>query len=102
MTIVVLVLLFSVQYLGTAKISTVFAPIICIWLLFNAALGFVNLSTYGWGVWQVRILLQGGTELAAVNCAAVLLLIVCQYSHTRPLSCPAICTKRPKFICKPA
>jgi KUP system potassium uptake protein len=56
-TIVVLVLLFSVQYMGTAKISTVFAPIICIWLLFNAALGFANLSTYGWGVWQVRMLL---------------------------------------------
>jgi KUP system potassium uptake protein len=52
-TMVVLILLFSVQYLGTAKISAVFAPVIAVWLLFNAAIGFYNLSTCGWGVWQV-------------------------------------------------
>lgn len=51
--IVVLVVLFSVQYMGTAKISAVFAPIITVWLLFNAAIGFANLSINGWGVWQV-------------------------------------------------
>jgi len=53
-TIVVLVLLFSVQYMGTAKISAVFAPIIAVWLLFNAGIGFANLSMNGWGVWKVR------------------------------------------------
>lgn len=52
-TIAVLVILFGVQHLGTGRISMVFAPVITVWLLFNAALGFYNLSACGWGVWKV-------------------------------------------------
>jgi KUP system potassium uptake protein len=44
----------SVQYLGTGKISFMFAPIVLVWLIFNASLGFYNLSTCGWGILQVR------------------------------------------------
>lgn len=52
-SVAVLVLLFSVQRLGTGKVSAAFAPVITVWLLFNAALGLYNLSTCGWAVWQV-------------------------------------------------
>lgn len=50
--IAVLVILFSVQYMGTSKIAGVFAPVIAVWLLFNAAIGLTNLSLHGWGVWR--------------------------------------------------
>ena len=52
-TIAVLAVLFSVQQLGTGVISVAFAPVITVWLLFNTGLGFYNLSTCGWGAWQV-------------------------------------------------
>ncbi|KIZ05369.1 Potassium transporter 1 [Monoraphidium neglectum] len=51
-SIAVLVLLFAVQRAGTGKISVVFAPVVTVWLLFNASLGFYNLSTNGWGIWE--------------------------------------------------
>jgi KUP system potassium uptake protein len=51
--IVVLVVLFSVQYMGTSKIAAAFAPIITVWLLFNAGIGLTNLSRFGWTAWQV-------------------------------------------------
>ena len=52
-TIAVLIMLFAVQRLGSGRVSVVFAPVILVWLLFNAGLGVYNLSTCGWGVWKV-------------------------------------------------
>ena len=42
----ILILLFLIQPLGTSKLATLFAPIIIIWLLFNACFGIYNLSKY--------------------------------------------------------
>ena len=39
----ILVLLFLIQPLGTSKIASTFAPIVIIWLLFNAVFGIYNL-----------------------------------------------------------
>lgn len=46
----ILVLLFAVQPFGTAKIGTVFAPIVILWLGMLAGFGIYNLATYGAGV----------------------------------------------------
>jgi KUP system potassium uptake protein len=46
----ILILLFAVQPLGIEKISYAFAPIIIIWLGFNAAFGIYNLTKYDAGV----------------------------------------------------
>jgi KUP system potassium uptake protein len=45
-TCTILVLLFLVQPLGVEKISIVFAPIVVIWLMFNAGFGIYNLARY--------------------------------------------------------
>ena len=42
----ILVLLFLVQPLGTSRIASTFAPIVIIWLLFNAAFGIYNLALF--------------------------------------------------------
>ena len=42
----ILVLLFMVQPLGTAKLASAFAPIVIIWLFFNAVFGIYNLVLY--------------------------------------------------------
>lgn len=42
----ILVLLFLVQPLGTAKLGTAFAPVVVVWLLWNLSLGIYNLVLY--------------------------------------------------------
>lgn len=42
----ILVFLFLLQPLGTSKIGTTFAPVVMVWLLFNFAVGIVNLVRY--------------------------------------------------------
>lgn len=42
----ILILLFLIQPLGTSKLATAFAPIVIIWLCFNAAFGFHNLAKF--------------------------------------------------------
>jgi len=42
----ILVLLFAVQPFGTTKIASSFAPIVMIWLLFNACAGIYNLAKF--------------------------------------------------------
>jgi KUP system potassium uptake protein len=42
----ILVLLFAIQPLGTTKLASSFAPIVIIWLLFNAVFGIYNLVIY--------------------------------------------------------
>lgn len=46
----ILVLLFLIQPLGTSKIATAFAPIVIIWLGFNAGFGIYNLVEHDWTV----------------------------------------------------
>jgi K+ transporter len=62
LTIAVLVVLFSVQHYGTGRVSLAFAPVILVWLLLNAGIGFYNMHTYGWEIWQVRrVVMQWST-----------------------------------------
>lgn len=49
-TCAILVLLFAIQPLGTAKLGTSFAPIVTVWLLFNACAGIYNLSQHDYTV----------------------------------------------------
>lgn len=42
----ILILLFLIQPLGTSKLASSFAPIVIIWLLFNACFGIFNLAKY--------------------------------------------------------
>ena len=42
----ILILLFLIQPLGTSKLASFFAPIVIIWLLFNACFGIFNLAKY--------------------------------------------------------
>lgn len=42
----ILVLLFAIQPFGTTKIATTFAPIVIIWLIFNAICGIYNLAKF--------------------------------------------------------
>ena len=46
----ILVVLFALQPLGIEKISYAFAPIIIVWLAFNAVFGIYNLTKYDAGV----------------------------------------------------
>ncbi|KFZ24531.1 hypothetical protein V502_00991 [Pseudogymnoascus sp. VKM F-4520 (FW-2644)] len=48
----ILVVLFVIQPLGITKISFAFAPIIIIWLGFNAVFGIYNLAKYDAGVFE--------------------------------------------------
>ena len=45
-TAAILILLFLIQPLGTTKIATTFAPIVIIWLAFNACFGIYNLAKF--------------------------------------------------------
>ena len=45
-TCAILILLFMVQPLGVGRVSTAFAPVILIWLLWNAVFGVYNLARY--------------------------------------------------------
>ncbi|EHK99256.1 putative Potassium transporter 5 [Glarea lozoyensis 74030] len=45
-TCAILILLFAVQPFGTTKIASSFAPIVIVWLLFNAVCGIYNLSMH--------------------------------------------------------
>lgn len=38
-TCVIIVLLFAIQPLGTAKVASTFAPVIIVWFLFNLSFG---------------------------------------------------------------
>ncbi|KAF2234202.1 potassium transporter [Viridothelium virens] len=49
-TAAILILLFVIQPFGTTKLATTFAPIIIIWLAFNAVFGIYNLAKYDWTV----------------------------------------------------
>lgn len=42
----ILILLFMIQPFGTSRIATSFAPIVVVWLLFNAISGIYNLAMY--------------------------------------------------------
>lgn len=42
----ILVCLFMAQRFGTDKVGYTFAPIICIWFIFIAAIGFYNFVNY--------------------------------------------------------
>lgn len=46
----IIVLLFLIQPLGIHRVSSVFAPVVIIWLLFNAAFGIHNLVSHDWTV----------------------------------------------------
>jgi KUP system potassium uptake protein len=46
----ILILLFLIQPLGTTKLATTFAPIVLVWLAFNAGFGIHNLARYDWTV----------------------------------------------------
>jgi len=46
----ILIILFLVQPFGVTKISVVFAPIVIIWLAFNAAFGIYNLANFDYTV----------------------------------------------------
>ncbi|KAH0035155.1 putative potassium transporter, partial [Aureobasidium melanogenum] len=46
----ILVLLFLLQPLGIQKLASCFAPIVIIWLLFNASFGIYNLVMHDWTV----------------------------------------------------
>lgn len=46
----ILILLFLIQPLGTSKIATTFAPIVIIWLAFNAVFGVYNLVKFDYTV----------------------------------------------------
>jgi KUP system potassium uptake protein len=73
----ILVLLFLVQPLGISRISSVFAPIVIIWLAFNLAFGIYNLAHFDWrvlkafspyfaGLWFVRNKTEGWKSLGGI------------------------------------
>jgi len=45
-TCTILVLLFAIQPFGTSKIASTFAPIVIVWLIFNAICGIYNLALH--------------------------------------------------------
>lgn len=49
-SVVILILLFSVQRMGTDKVGFTFAPIVCLWFTFITGIGLYNLFTHGVGV----------------------------------------------------
>ena len=73
----ILVLLFLIQPLGTSKIASTFAPIVIVWLCFNAAFGIYNLvlfdhsvlkafSPYFAGAFLVRNRTDGWRKLGGI------------------------------------
>ena len=59
----IIILLFLVQPLGTAKIATAFAPIVIIWLLLNAVFGIYNLVRFDHSVLKAFSPYFAGTYL---------------------------------------
>lgn len=49
-TIIILLLLFLVQFLGTNKVGAIFSPIVILWLLLLAGMGIFNMVKFGPGV----------------------------------------------------
>ena len=49
-SVAILILLFLVQPFGIHRISSTFAPVVIIWLLFNAVFGIYNLVMHDWTV----------------------------------------------------
>lgn len=49
-SVAILVLLFFAQPLGINRISSAFAPVVVIWLLFNLSFGIYNLVQHDWTV----------------------------------------------------
>ncbi|KAF2102937.1 potassium uptake protein [Rhizodiscina lignyota] len=73
----ILVLLFLVQPFGITKIGSTFAPVVIVWLLFNAAFGIYNLAVYDHsvlkafspyyaGLWFVRNKTSGWINLGGI------------------------------------
>jgi len=73
----ILILLFMVQPLGIHRISSAFAPVVIIWLLFNASFGIYNLVMFDWrvlkafspffaGDWFMRNGTQGWKDLGGI------------------------------------
>jgi KUP system potassium uptake protein len=49
-TCAILILLFVIQPLGITKISVAFAPVVIVWLAFNAGFGIYNLARYDYRI----------------------------------------------------
>ncbi|KAI1279915.1 potassium uptake protein [Xylaria sp. FL0933] len=65
----ILILLFAIQPLGLTKLASTFAPIIIVWLAFNASFGIYNLVNYDHSVlkafspyYAIHFFMQGKTE----------------------------------------
>ncbi|KAI0974294.1 potassium uptake protein [Xylaria arbuscula] len=65
----ILILLFAIQPLGLTKLATTFAPIIIVWLGFNASFGIYNLAKYDHSVlkafspyYAIHFFVRGKTE----------------------------------------
>lgn len=46
----ILVVLFGIQYIGTHRISFLFAPVVLFWLFCNSSIGVYNLVTFNPGI----------------------------------------------------
>ncbi|KAI1756485.1 potassium uptake protein [Xylaria castorea] len=65
----ILILLFAVQPLGLTRLASAFAPVIIVWLAFNASFGIYNLVNYDHSVlkafspyYAIHFFVQGKTE----------------------------------------
>ncbi|KAI1430031.1 potassium uptake protein [Xylaria sp. FL1777] len=65
----ILILLFAIQPLGLTKLATTFAPVIILWLAFNASFGIYNLVNYDHSVlkafspyFAIHFFIRGKTE----------------------------------------
>ncbi|XP_047337151.1 potassium transporter 5-like [Impatiens glandulifera] len=75
----ILIVLFSVQRFGTDKVGYTFAPIICIWLFFNASIGFYNFFHHDTSVikainpWYIFKYFQRNKKAAWISLGGVVL-----------------------------
>jgi KUP system potassium uptake protein len=65
----ILILLFAIQPLGLTRLTSVFAPIVILWLAFNASFGIYNLVKYDHSVlkafspyYAIQFFAQGKTK----------------------------------------
>ncbi|KAJ8127185.1 hypothetical protein O1611_g6452 [Lasiodiplodia mahajangana] len=65
----ILILLFAIQPLGLTKLASTFAPIVIVWLAFNASFGIYNLVNYDHSVlkafspyYAIHFFMEGKTE----------------------------------------
>lgn len=65
----ILVLLFAIQPLGLTRLASTFAPVVIVWLAFNASFGIYNLAKYDHSVlkafspyYAIRFFADGKTE----------------------------------------